>query len=283
MKLPITVVSITYNEIFHIENYILNILRYFDKVVIIDSGSTDGTLEVLKKYKKVEVVYNYFKDFGSQWNFAIKYVQKKGGWSLKMDPDERMTDKLYSEIVQFFDKNIDKKFTHCSFKRRLWYLSKPINVKYEIVRLWISEKCTFTNNLVNEHPIIDGNKFKFNNFIEHLDSKSHHSWIHKQNAYTSLEAISLARDLNIKYEGDLKVKFILFAKRIFIFLPFYRNIYFIYCYIFKKSILSGYLGYSWSLNRVNLLTNIKDKYKEITYQKNKDKFIEKLIFEINKK
>ena len=77
MKLPITVVSITYNEIFHIENYILNILRYFDKVVIIDSGSTDGTLEVLKKYKKVEVVYNYFKDFGSQWNFAIKYVQKK--------------------------------------------------------------------------------------------------------------------------------------------------------------------------------------------------------------
>ena len=55
-----------------------------------------------------------------------------------MDPDERMTDKLYSEIVQFFDENIDK-IPHCSFKRRLWYLNKPINVKYEIVRLWISK------------------------------------------------------------------------------------------------------------------------------------------------
>ena len=51
MKLPITVVSIIYNEIFHIENYLLNITKYFEKIVIIDSGSNDGTLDIIKNLK----------------------------------------------------------------------------------------------------------------------------------------------------------------------------------------------------------------------------------------
>ena len=281
MKLPITIVSIIYNEIFHIENYLLNISKYFEKIVIIDSGSNDGTLDIIKKFKNVEVKYHEFKDFGSQWNFAIDYIKKYGGWSLKMDPDERMTDELYMEINKFFKNNKFVEFTHCSFKRRLWYLGKPLNITTWVTRLWETEKCKFTKNLVNEHPIVKGKKYSFRNYIEHLDSKNHHEWINKQNFYSSLEAISLFKYKRKELEGNAHIKIVTLIKRFFIFIPFYRLIYFIYCYIIKKSFFSGYLGYLWSMERVNLLTDIKNKYIEINNNENSDTFVKNLLIDLN--
>tara|TARA_B100001063_G_scaffold178781_1_gene167802 strand:+ start:4359 stop:5210 length:852 start_codon:yes stop_codon:yes gene_type:complete len=280
MKLPITVVSITYNESFHIENYLSNVTKYFEKIVIIDSGSDDGTLDIIDKFQNVEVKFNKFKNFGTQWNFAINYIQKYGGWSLKMDPDERMTDELFLEINKFFKDGKFKNYTNCCFKRRLWYLSKPLNIKSWVTRLWETNKCSFTKSLVNEHPIVKGKKYKFKNYIEHLDSKNHHEWINKQNLYSSLEAISLFKYKKRKLEGSANIKLISFIKKFFIFIPLYRQIYFIYCYFVKKSFLSGYLGYIWSIERVNLLTDIKNKYIEINNNKNHEAFIKKLLADI---
>ena len=88
---------ITYNE----EKNIAEILECFDfcdEVIIVDSFSTDKTLEIAKNLPKVKIIQHPFHHFTEQRNIALEHA--KNDWVLFLDGDERITPALKNEIIE---------------------------------------------------------------------------------------------------------------------------------------------------------------------------------------
>ena len=95
-KPSLTVPFITLNEEHHIGAAIDNVKDIAEAVYVVDSGSTDRTVSIAEE-KGAKVVYHAFEGFGAQWNFALG-LPIKSDWTMKMDPDERLTDALKDEL-----------------------------------------------------------------------------------------------------------------------------------------------------------------------------------------
>ena len=88
MQSDIVVLILTYNEQENIEQCLDSVSDWATKIYIIDSGSTDKTLEKAKRYN-VEIKYNQFVNFSKQRNFALNLLEKNfDGWVLFLDADE---------------------------------------------------------------------------------------------------------------------------------------------------------------------------------------------------
>src|SRR5580698_10078125 len=92
----ITPLIITYNEACNIGRT-LSRLTWAKRVVVVDSGSTDATLEILGGYPQVEVVQHRFEDFASQCNLGLEHV--KTPWVLSLDADYELSGELVGEIA----------------------------------------------------------------------------------------------------------------------------------------------------------------------------------------
>ncbi len=86
----------TYNEEIHIEAAIQSV-SFADEIIIIDSYSTDNTIEIAKKYN-TRVIKRKFDNFSNQKNHAIEEASHK--WIVLLDSDERIEEKLQKEIIE---------------------------------------------------------------------------------------------------------------------------------------------------------------------------------------
>jgi glycosyltransferase involved in cell wall biosynthesis len=92
VKLTVTV--ITYNEVDHIADA-LDSVAWADEIVVVDSGSTDGTAD-LARAKGARVIVREWPGYSDQKNFAADAASHE--WVLSMDADERVTRGLAAEI-----------------------------------------------------------------------------------------------------------------------------------------------------------------------------------------
>ena len=112
----ITPLILTYNEAVNIERT-LERLTWAKKIIVIDSYSTDTTLEILDSYAQVQVFKREFDTHGKQWNYGLEQV--KTPWVLSLDADYLVTDDLISEMAALpVDGQIDGyfvRFKYCVF------------------------------------------------------------------------------------------------------------------------------------------------------------------------
>jgi glycosyltransferase involved in cell wall biosynthesis len=95
-SLPISILIITFNEEENLRAC-LDAIDWCDDIVVMDSFSTDGTVEIAKKYG-AHVYQRQFDDFADQRNFALANCRFKHGWVFHLDADEIITDELKSEM-----------------------------------------------------------------------------------------------------------------------------------------------------------------------------------------
>ena len=69
-------------------------------------------------------------------------------------------------------------------------MEKRLPIKQEILRVWKTGECEFTDSLVNEYPVVSGNLGKVRGELKHFDSPNLEHWYNKQNKYSTAEAIS---------------------------------------------------------------------------------------------
>jgi glycosyltransferase involved in cell wall biosynthesis len=93
----ITPLIITYNEACNIGRT-LSRLTWARRIVVVDSGSTDATLEILAGFPQVEVVRHRFEDFAGQCNLGLEQV--KTPWVLSLDADYELSGEFATEIAQ---------------------------------------------------------------------------------------------------------------------------------------------------------------------------------------
>lgn len=88
---------IVYNEADRLENCLQSLAGWVDQLIVLDSGSTDNTAEIARKYTE-EVYVTDWPGFGPQRNRALGKC--KYDWVLNIDADEQITDELKREIDQ---------------------------------------------------------------------------------------------------------------------------------------------------------------------------------------
>ena len=91
----VTPLIITYNEAPNIRRALAKLV-WARRIVVIDSGSTDETIDILRTYSQVEVFHHLFADFADQCNFGISQVTTP--WVLSLDADYELSDALISEL-----------------------------------------------------------------------------------------------------------------------------------------------------------------------------------------
>ncbi|NCD43337.1 MAG: glycosyltransferase family 2 protein [Bacteroidia bacterium] len=248
---PVAVVMISLNEGHNMEALLQNLSGWAQEVFLVDSHSADETVEVALRYG-VSVVQRPFHGFGDQWNFALQELPINAPWTMKLDPDERLTSELKQTI---FDCVSRKLCTGITFSRRLWFMGNPLPIKQDILRVWKTGKCKFSDVLVNEHPLVDGNIVHVDGELEHHDSPCLHHWYDKQNKYSTLEALSVFRkskfsDSPVFWGSALQRR--MWIKKYFNKIPFRFYLVFIYYFIFLSLWKNGKVGYIWSRLRADV-------------------------------
>ena len=197
----LAVITLTFNEEIHIERCLKNISRLSSNIFIIDSFSTDKTIEIAQKFN-VNIIQNKFINQAQQLQWAIDNCQIDSEWIMRIDADEYLTPELINEI-QHRLTNLASNVNGIVLKRRHYFLNKWIRFgdRYPlcILRIWRNKKVRVEQKWMDEHIILlEGKSITFeHDFIDH--NLNNLSWfIEKHNNYATREAIEL-----LIYENNL--------------------------------------------------------------------------------
>lgn len=238
MLKEITPLILTYNESPNIARNLAK-LDWAEKIIIIDSYSTDDTLNIVKANPRVEVYQRNFDSHANQWNYGLEQVKTE--WVLSLDADYVLTNELIEEIV-----NIDREsnivdsyfipFKYCIFGNPLRGTILPPRQA-----LFKKERSTYIDDGHTQLLEVKGTHKYLSNHILHDDRKPFSRWLWAQQHYMVLEAKKLAEtpfsELSL---GDKIRKQKLLA-------PF---IILVYCLIIKGGIFDGWIGWYYAFQRM---------------------------------
>lgn len=182
----LTVAILTKNEEKNIVDVITNARKVTDDVLIIDSGSTDKTVE-LAKANGARVVYRVWdNDFAAQRNFALEHTNAT--WILYLDADERLNSQLIKAIKKSIINDEQKQF---SIKRKSIAFGQMFNygvLKPDFVPRLFKTKNIKWINKVHEKPLCNDKLKILDGYIEHYTYQNWEQWLDKFNQYTSIWA-----------------------------------------------------------------------------------------------
>lgn len=182
----VTVVILTKNEEKNIVSVIKNALLLTKNILVVDSGSTDKTVE-LAEVNGARVIYRAWdNDFSAQRNFALKHIDTE--WVLYLDADERLDAKLCQSIKTALNS---EKLKQYSIMRKIhafgFEYKHGIFKPDEVLRIF-PMKMVYWENKVHERPICNLQKEKLQGFIEHYTYDSWQQWWDKAGKYTTIWA-----------------------------------------------------------------------------------------------
>ena len=262
---PVAVVMISLNEGHNLDSVLQNLAGWAQQVFLVDSFSKDDTLDIALRYG-VHVVQRPFHGFGDQWNFALNQLPITAPWTMKLDPDERLTEDLKVNLTTAMQLNSCDGF---SMMRRLWFMGRPLPIRHSLLRLWRPGCCKFTAVLVNEHPVVQGLITAVAGEITHHDSPHLEHWLEKQNRYTTAEALMAYQKSPLAANPNLfgnSFERRMWLKRYFGSFPFRMVALFSYHWLWQGAWRAGWVGYAWSRLRCDVmqLREYKRREMEIT-------------------
>lgn len=193
----ITVIILTKNEEKNIKASIKSAKQIADRVIVVDSGSTDRTIEVAKMCG-AETYFHEWLGYAAQFNWALDNCNIKTEWVFRLDADERITEELALEINNKVDISQADGY---GMRLRLYFMGKWIKHggthKTYFLRLFRYGKGCVENQVMDEHTIVYGKVEKLKKDLIHYDYKGLDEWLNKHVWYSG-------RELNMyKMQGRL--------------------------------------------------------------------------------
>lgn len=250
---PVAVVMISLNEAHNLDAVLENLKGWAQQAFLVDSFSSDATVDIALRHG-VHVVQRAFRGFGDQWNFAMRELPISAPWTMKLDPDERMTDELKQSITTLTAAN-NPTHVGITLQRRLWFMGKALPVRQHLLRVWRTGQCRFTDVAVNEYPLVSGATLAARGELAHHDSPSLQHWFAKQNRYTTAEAASRfeghAQAVRARIFGS-RLERRMWLKRHFWKMPGRYPLLFLYHWLVMGAWRAGRVGWIWSHLRVEV-------------------------------
>ncbi len=256
-KIPVSVIIPTLNEAKNLPRC-LDHLRWADEVVIVDSGSTDGSEEIAQQYGAKLVQFQWNGQYPKKKNWALRHAPLKHDWVLVVDADEWITPELAKEIenaikspgakVGFY---INRKFIfmggwirHCGYYPS-WNLRLIKRGYGEYEQLTGIGNTGSGDNEVHEHVIARGDVGYLNHDMLHFAFPNIHTFMEKHNRYSNWEAAVQfkGQDTGSAVVTNEQLAKNRKLKRWSRYLPFRPTLRFLYSYIWRGGILDGQPGY----------------------------------------
>lgn len=253
MKLPISAIILTFNEEKNIKACLESIINDIDEVIIVDSGSTDNTLEILKEYK-VKIYSHPFENYALQRNWAFENIETTNNWILNMDADHRTMPELISELKQKFSTGIKLDTNGFLISRRTIFMDKWIKYggHYPTYHAVMFRKgvghCEQKN--YDQHFVIDGSTEILKGDIIDIITDSLSNFTHRHNKWSTLEAEEAVNEIKLKgtfinanKNGNPMEKRRYMKQKYYSYPIFLRVfIYFFIRYVVKRGFLDGKEG-----------------------------------------
>lgn len=186
-RLSVTV--ITKNEATNIEACLRSVL-FADQVVVLDSGSTDSTVEIARSLGAEVSINPDWQGFGVQKNRALALANSD--WVLSLDADERLSPELQAEIQVVLEAPA---FDAYSFPRLSSYCGQYMHhsgwYPDRVTRLFRRQTAQFSDDLVHERIITSSPVGKLRSQLLHESYRSFESVLDKANRYSSAGAQSM--------------------------------------------------------------------------------------------
>jgi glycosyltransferase involved in cell wall biosynthesis len=180
----ITPLVITYNEACNIGRTLAK-LDWARQIVVVDSGSTDGTLDILAGCARVVTAHRQFTDFAGQCNFGLALVTTP--WVLSLDADYLLSDELISELGELQSNNettgYRTRFIYRIHGRALRSSLYPPRIVLYRTGLASYVQAGHAHRLEISGPVRD-----LRGWIYHDDRKPLTRWLVAQRAYAADEA-----------------------------------------------------------------------------------------------
>lgn len=248
----LTAIVLTYNEEKHIERCIISLKNYVKNIILIDSFSSDKTIEIAKKYK-VKFYKRKFINQSKQINWGLKNIRFKTKWLLRIDADEYLTCDLKKKLTNCL-QSANKQINSISFERKIKFLNKLLNYgatsPHKTLRVWRNGKGYCDKSLVDEQIITSGKSIHINGYLIDHNLKSLSWWLNKHKKYAIREANDYILktktpslnlyNLKIKPFTQKNHKYKIYYKLPIILRPL---IFFFYSYIIKLGFLTGWQGF----------------------------------------
>ena len=207
-QINVSCVIITLNEEENLADC-LESVRRCNEIILVDSGSTDKTIEIAEKFG-AKIFTKELKGFGEQKRYAVSLASND--WVFSIDADEVVTDGLRRSIIKRFNS------------------SETLPAGF-LVRLFNKQFGNFSSAKVHEGVELIGNPEKLEGMLSHNSYKTLHKYFQKFNDYTS-------RAANELYEKDKKKNVVLVC--------FLFPVYLFKNYLLNKNFLNGKEGFIWA-------------------------------------
>lgn len=180
----ITVLILTFNEEANIART-LDAVRWAHRILVVDSGSIDGTLDIITHYPNTEVLKRPFDSFAQQCNFGLRHVQTP--WVLSIDADYRVTETLAHEILAL-SPGSDVSGYSVSFLYSIYGRSLRGTLYPPRTVLFRPERAFYSNEGHGHRVEVQGKILRLREKFEHDDRKPLARWLSSQQAYARREA-----------------------------------------------------------------------------------------------
>lgn len=232
MKLSLTIP--TYNEEKNIHIPLDSAYDMVDEVVIIDGGSTDGTVKKAESYGPKVKVYHVDNPPNFLTNKQRAIERARGKWILQLDADEGVTTELKNEINEIL-KN--PQFDGYLIPRKNFFLGRYLMkggvYPDRVLRLYKKEKAHFKLKDIHENVVVDGTVGETSAALEHYADPNFERYIMRFNRYTTFDANqALAKKQKLSFFSYF------IARPVTTFLMMYFR---------HKGFMDGFPGFVWAL------------------------------------
>lgn len=234
----VTPVLLTYNEAPNIGRT-LERLRWAREVVVVDSGSDDGTQAIIAGYPNARCVHRAFDNHAQQWNFAVHQTGIATEWVLALDADYVLSEAGVAEIGALAPP-ADVAGYQTSFRYCVW--GKPLRgtLYPPVTTLYRPSAGRYEQSGHTQRLSLTGTTRALSQPIFHDDRKPLSRWLWAQDRYAALEAAVLWRTpwRELRHTDRLR-KMVVVAPWI---VP-------LYCLILRGGLLDGRAGLFYALQR----------------------------------
>ena len=276
--LPISVIVPAKNEARNLA-VCLQSLRNFGEVLVVDSQSSDATVEIARSWEAHVVQFHYRGGWPKKRQWALDNLPLRYEWVLLLDADEAVTPVLEEEIRgtlanpqadgyyigldMFF---LGKRLRHCGATFYKLSLFKHGTGRFECRT--VNQDASMCDMEVHEHVVVSGATLRLNNRLLHRNVDTLSRYIRKHDEYSNWEAQAWS---DTESAGDAALRPALFGtqaqsrrwlKKYFLHWPGSPFLLFVYRYLFRGGFLDGVPGLIYCAFQAIQLFHVKAKLYE---------------------
>jgi glycosyltransferase involved in cell wall biosynthesis len=255
----LTILILTFNEEMHIERCIKSLQSFAKDIFIVDSYSTDKTVEIAESIGAKIYQNKWPGNHAIQFQWGLDNCPIETEWVMKIDADEYVLPELAVEINTKINE-LPEKVSGIYIKRRVFFMNRWIKhgsyYPTWLLRIWKYDKGKMEQRWMDEHiKLSSGEVIQFENDLIDDNKRNLTWWSEKHNNYATREAIDI---LNIIYEfkkyDEVEPNLMgtqeqrkRWLKIRYAFMPLFLRpiLYFTWRYFLKFGFLDGRAGLIW--------------------------------------